>query len=100
MRDCAACRASIRDIGLMTHFANSDVFDDAQTPAQIARFAKRQRICRGERSLSNSAGMLGWPDARGDWVRAGGVLYGMSVVAGKSGCRFRLPPGDDVVARA
>jgi alanine racemase len=29
--------------------------------------------------------VLGWPQARGDWVRAGGLLYGLSVVEGKSG---------------
>ncbi|WP_460479268.1 alanine racemase [Comamonas humi] len=30
----------------------------------------------GERSLCNSAGVLGWPGARRDWARPGILLYG------------------------
>jgi alanine racemase len=81
-----------RDVGLMTHFANSDVFDDAQTATQIERFERALDGVEGERSLSNSAGILGWPRARADWVRAGGALYGISVVAGKVGADFGFKP--------
>ncbi len=73
------------EIGLLTHFSDSEVFGGTQTPAQIARFADATAHLKGPRSLSNSAAVLGWPDARGDWVRAGGLLYGLSVVDGKSG---------------
>lgn len=74
------------EIGLLTHFAESEVFDGMETPAQIARFAQATQGLRGPRSLSNSAAVLGWSDqARGDWVRTGGLLYGLSVVDGKSG---------------
>lgn len=77
------------DIGLLTHFAESEVFDGAGTPAQIARFAEATRGLCGPRSLSNSAAVLGWSgQARGDWVRTGGLLYGLSVVEGKSGADF------------
>jgi alanine racemase len=76
------------DIGLMTHFSDSELFAGAQTPAQIASFDAVTRSFRGPRSLSNSAAVLGWPDARGDWVRAGGLLYGLSVVDGKTGADF------------
>jgi alanine racemase len=80
------------DVGLMTHFANSDVFDDDMTARQIARFTEATEGLAGERSLSNSAAVLGWPAARGDWVRAGGALYGISVVEGRSGRDFGLAP--------
>ncbi len=80
------------EVGLMTHFANSDVFDDDMTARQIARFTEVTEGLAGERSLSNSAAVLGWPAARGDWVRAGGALYGMSVVEGRSGRDFGLAP--------
>ncbi len=73
------------EIGLLTHFSDSEVFGGTQTPAQITRFADVTAHLKGPRSLSNSAAVLGWPDARGDWVRAGGLLYGLSVVDGKSG---------------
>jgi alanine racemase len=80
------------EIGLLTHFAESEVFDGTETPAQLARFAEATHGLQGPRSLSNSAAVLGWPDARGDWVRTGGLLYGLSVVAGKSGADFGFRP--------
>ncbi|MFI4969138.1 MAG: alanine racemase [Lysobacterales bacterium] len=81
-----------RDIALMTHFANSDVFDDALTAQQIERFDGAVAGIEGERSLSNSAGILAWPEAQGQWVRPGGALYGMSVVAGRIGADFGFRP--------
>ena len=80
------------DISLLTHFSDSEVFDGAQTPAQIACFADATRMFDGPRSLSNSAAVLGWPGARGDWVRTGGLLYGLSVVDGKTGADFGFRP--------
>jgi alanine racemase len=80
------------EIGLLTHFAESEVFDGRATAAQIARFNEATRALTGPRSLSNSAAVLGWPDARADWVRSGGLLYGLSVVDGKSGADFGFRP--------
>ena len=77
-----------REIGLMTHFANSDVFGDAQTTAQIACFERLASPHSGPQTLSNSAAVLGWPQAQGQWVRPGGLLYGISVVSAKSGHDF------------
>lgn len=80
------------EIGLLTHFSDSEVFDGEQTPAQIARFSEATGQVDGPRSLSNSAAVLGWPAARGDWVRSGGLLYGLSVVDGRSGADFGFRP--------
>ena len=88
-----------RDIALMTHFANSDVFDDAMTTQQIERFERGVAGLDGERSLSNSAGVLGWPEAQGQWVRAGGALYGLSVVAGRIGADFGFRPAMTLATR-
>lgn len=79
-------------IGLLTHFSESEVFGGAATPAQILRFAEATRGLRGPRSLSNSAAVLGWEEARGDWVRTGGLLYGLSVVDGRTGADFGFRP--------
>ncbi len=79
-------------IAVMTHFSNSDVFDDPVTARQIERFDAVAKALGGERSLANSAGILGFAGAQCDWVRAGGLLYGLSVVAGKSGADFGLRP--------
>ncbi len=79
-------------IVLMTHFVSSEDFDDTTTEQQIARFEQATRDLPGERSLSNSAGLLGWPAARGDWVRVGGLLYGLSVADGRTGADFGFAP--------
>ena len=73
------------EVALMTHFAASDEFENALTARQIGVFDAATQTLSGVRALSNSAGMLGWPGARGDWMRVGGLLYGLSVVEGKSG---------------
>jgi len=80
------------EITLMTHFASSDEFGGQQTQAQLGKFSNSTAVLTGPESLSNSAAVLGWPDAHRDWVRAGGALYGLSVVAGKNGADFGLKP--------
>lgn len=87
------------EVGLLTHFSDSEVFDGPQTPAQIARFVEATAHLKGPRSLSNSAAVLGWPDARGDWVRTGGLLYGLSVVDGKSGADLGFRPAMTLTTR-
>jgi len=87
-----ACAAVDPAIVLMTHFSNSDAFGDPVTPAQVQRFLCIARGMDGERSLANSAGVLGFPDAHADWVRVGGLLYGVSVVAGKCGADLGFAP--------
>ncbi len=80
------------DITLMTHFASSDEFSGKQTPAQLQIFSDAIKPLSGLHSLSNSAAILGWPEAHQDWVRAGGALYGLSVVENKTGTDFGLKP--------
>ena len=92
-----AARGVEGEIVLMTHFASSDEFDahspnGLQTPAQLRAFTAATEGLEGPRSLANSAAVLGWPQACGDWIRPGGALYGMSVVAGRSGATFGLRP--------
>ncbi|MBS0556376.1 MAG: alanine racemase [Proteobacteria bacterium] len=80
------------DIALMTHFAASDEFGNALTARQIEAFDAVTQGLDGPRSLANSAGLLGWPQARNDWVRVGGLLYGLSVVEGKTGADLGFEP--------
>jgi len=80
------------DIVLMTHFAASEEFDKALTGNQIAAFDAATQDLACARSLANSAAVLGWPNARGEWVRAGGLLYGLSVIDGKSGMDLGFEP--------
>lgn len=89
--------ASVGRVVLMNHFASSDEFADSrsggtQTRQQIEVFRAVTAGLDGDRSLANSAAVLGWPDAHDDWVRPGGALYGMSVVDGSTGADFGLRP--------
>lgn len=86
-------------IGLLTHFSESEVFGGEATRAQLARFAEATRGLAGPRSLSNSAAVLGWPEARTDWVRTGGLLYGLSVVEGRTGADFGFRPAMSLATR-
>ena len=63
-------------ITLMTHLARADEPGCATTARQIELFDQATAHLPGPRSLSNSAGLLGWQTARRDWARAGILLYG------------------------
>lgn len=82
----------VGEVVLMNHFASSDEFEQPQTREQLRVFNGATAGLPGARSLANSAAVLGWPDAHVDWVRPGGALYGMSVVAGTTGADFGLRP--------
>lgn len=79
-------------IGLLTHFSESEVFGGTVTQAQIQRFEAATGRLEGPRSLANSAAVLGWSGAHADWVRTGGLLYGLSVLDGKCGADFGFRP--------
>jgi alanine racemase len=80
------------DITLMTHFAASDEHDNPLSLEQIARFGVATDSLQGKRALANSAAVLGLPQSRADWVRTGGILYGLSVIDGKSGHDLGFEP--------
>lgn len=87
------------EIGLFTHFSASEVVGGGETLTQIARFTDATRYLSGPRSLANSAAVVGWPQAHGDWVRSGGLLYGLSVADGKSGADFGFRPAMTLTTR-
>ena len=67
---------SVASITLMTHFARADEPDSDATAKQITAFHEATAGLPGDRSLSNSGGILAWPNARGTWARPGILLYG------------------------
>ncbi|MBS3965051.1 MAG: alanine racemase [Methylomonas sp.] len=91
-----ACAAVQQPIHLITHFANADDLLDDKTRRQIDWFNEAVKDYPGERSIANSAGIMGWPTLsvgnRIDWVRPGLMLYGCSPFAGKTGADFGLKP--------
>jgi alanine racemase len=70
------CHRAVRDITLMTHFANADEARGIAEP--LALFSSLAAPYRVPRSLANSAALLRYPDTHGDWVRPGIMLYGAS----------------------
>ena len=81
-----------KPIGLMTHFAEADNAGNHSTQHQIDLFNRLTATFQGPRSLANSAGILAWPDAHGDWVRPGLMLFGASPMPSKTGLDLDLKP--------
>ncbi len=86
------CVSVKKPIGLMTHFADSDLLDRASTAQQIDLFNSLTHAFSGPRSLANSAGIIAWPQAHAEWVRPGIMLYGASPFAGLQGAQHDLQP--------
>jgi alanine racemase len=72
------CPAVAPKMGLMSHLARADERDCDATLQQLQTFNAATAGLPGERSLANSAGILGWPQTHLDWVRPGIMLYGAS----------------------
>ena len=62
----------------ITHLARADEPETGRTEQQLEAFLQATTGLEGPTSLSNSAGVLAWPGAYGDWVRPGIMLYGSS----------------------
>ena len=86
------CRIVQNPVRFMTHLANADDRTDDQTPRQIALFNDTLEGFPNERSIANSAGILGWKDALTDWVRPGIMLYGISPFPDQTGRALGLKP--------
>ena len=74
---------AVRDITLMTHFANADEARGIAEP--LALFNGLAAPHRVARSLANSAALLRYPATHADWVRPGIMLYGASPFAHENG---------------
>lgn len=98
----------IRTLTAMTHFADAD--GPAGIQAQLDWLNELlqpiEGLSRAPRSLANSAALIRYPEARGDWVRPGIMLYGGSpfgtTSADRTGQRLDLKPamtlGSELIA--
>jgi len=80
----------VGSITLMTHFACAD--DTQGIAAQLAVFERAAAGLDLPRSLANSATVLRYPEAHGDWVRPGIMLYGGSPFADVTAQSLGLRP--------
>lgn len=87
----------VRSITHMTHFANADELEHPRLTIaeQVRRFREGAGELAGERSLSNSGGVLHQAELAdqlsNDWVRPGIMLYG-GTPGGRSAQDFGLRP--------
>lgn len=86
------CSIVKKPVGLMSHFAESDLLAGTSTLQQIEVFNTVTADLTGPRSLANSAGILAWPSAHYEWVRPGIMLYGASPFKGQHAVKYDLQP--------
>lgn len=77
---------------LMTHLANADDFHSSSAQDQIETFKTLLPGVQTERSIANSAGILGWLGSHADMDRPGIMLYGVSPFLNEEGAARRLRP--------
>ena len=73
-----ACQNVADEVVLATHLARADELDNSFTPQQITAFRQHTQALGAPCSMANSPGLLGWPESRDAWNRAGVMLYGQS----------------------
>ena len=76
----------------MTHLARADERDVEFTSRQQKIFDELTADLPGEKSIANSAGTLAFPETHRDWVRPGGLLYGVSPLEDSTGPAEGLQP--------
>jgi alanine racemase len=81
--------ASVREVILMTHFANADVADGTDAAMQVVAQIMPASYAR---SLANSAAIVQQPHTHAEWVRPGIMLYGATPVTEKPARSLGLKP--------
>jgi alanine racemase len=87
------------ELRVMTHLARADELKEKMTGTQLARFQSalaESGIAEGPQrlatSIGNSAAILGWPNAQGQWIRPGLALYGVSPFPDETAYSHGLKP--------
>lgn len=87
-----ACRSVRPPVRLLTHLASADDLASPQTPQQLACFNAATAEIKADRSIANSAAILGWPQTHDGWVRPGIMLYGASPFINDTAMAHDLKP--------
>jgi len=75
---------NVANIVLMSHFACADEAGSEYMRHQMNTFRNAIAGLNAPVSLSNSAGILGWPVSHADWARPGIMLYGVNPIEGQT----------------
>jgi len=82
----------IGEIGLMSHFANSDLVGDPRNQQQLDTFIECADLYSLKTSMANSAAIFSFAASHGDWVRPGLMLYGATPFTDKTAQDLGLKP--------
>lgn len=82
----------------MSHLASADM-DSGHNAVQLRSFCAATDALNVPRSMANSAATLRFPAMHFDWVRPGGLLYGLSTIAGRTGADLGFQPAMRVSSR-
>jgi alanine racemase len=88
----AAAPAHARDLHLMSHFASADARESDDFRRQLALFDALARRIGAPTCLANSPATLACPEAHGDWIRPGVMLYGSDPLEESNASSRRLAP--------
>lgn len=80
------------EIGLMSHFANSDLIGDSRNQGQLSPMLALREETGLPICLANSAAVMSYPESHQQWVRPGLMLYGISPFDDKAAVEFELQP--------
>ena len=80
----------IAEAVLTTHFSDAEGVSGIEW--QMREFERHVERPGYARSLANSAALLRFPEARGDWVRPGIMLYGASPLEDRTAAQIGLRP--------
>ncbi len=84
----------VRSVTLMSHFADADGAGGVAAQLQWLEEMVRpiEGLAQAPRSLANSAALIRFAEARGDWARPGIMLYGCSPFADETAMQLDLMP--------
>jgi alanine racemase len=80
------------EIGLMSHFANSDLVGDPRNEQQLDTLMECADRYGLKTSMANSAAIFSFAASHGDWVRPGLMLYGATPFTDKTAQDLDLKP--------
>lgn len=80
----------VAGVVLTTHFSDAEGVSGIEW--QMREFERHVARAGFARSLANSAALLRFPEARGDWVRPGIMLYGASPLEDRTAPQIGLMP--------
>jgi alanine racemase len=83
--------STLGQLRMMSHFASADEVDNDQTEAQM-KTINNLKLDEYEWGISNSAGIIGWPQLHKTWVRSGIAMYGANPMSNRKQVPLNLRP--------